>query len=194
MRENDTLFESFITHGDQNMDDYLEEISTDGAHADQYEISALQQVIQRPIFIFSNLHGSVSGTNLNYDGDVLENPIFLNYFDEIEDENEYSAGHYELLQGNVTQGIIDELKSSSCSESRVPSSTEEDNQKDTQKEDDDVDIINDADISNLSNDELLQRLQLHMSKKKSSLKVDSSEESSKSKKKGSKNKQKKNLS
>lgn len=189
MRENGALFESFITHGDQNMDDYLEEISTDGAHADQYEISALQQVIQRPIFIFSNLHGSVSGTNLNYDGDVLENPIFLNYFDEIEDENEYSAGHYELLQGNVTQGIIDELKSSSCSESCVPSSTEEDAQKD-----DDVGIINDADISNLSNDELLRRLQLHMSKKKSSLKVDSSEESSKSKKKGSKNKQKKNSS
>ena len=137
--ENRGFYSEFIQSEGESFEEYVTRLRQDGEHADQYEINALQQIIRRPIYVFSDLHQRIEGNNIDNDGNTLEGkPILLNYFDEIDTEDFIRPGHYELIEGDVSISMINELQTDYTSESvAINTLTESEENNDKSEEDND---------------------------------------------------------
>ena len=114
---NRETLEGFIT-SDENFDEYITRLRKDGEWAGEIEITALREIISKPIYVYSNYHKTITGLDINMNGEDLGNDIILlNYFKEIDNYDFKIGGHYDLFEGNITKDLIDRLKKVCTNES-----------------------------------------------------------------------------
>merc|ERR1711988_1620022 len=71
-------------------------------------------------------------------GTLEGKPILLNYFDEIDTEDFIRPGHYELIEGDVSMSMINELQTDYTSESvAISTLTESEDNNDKSEENND---------------------------------------------------------
>merc|ERR1711988_1852746 len=126
-------------------------------------------------------------------GTLEGKPILLNYFDEIDTEDFIRPGHYELIEGDVSMSMINELQTDYTSESvAISTLTESEDNNDKSEENNDKSEENDyssdgnvvspprADVFHtLRSDDELQRKILERKEKKSSKKKNKNKKLSK---------------
>jgi hypothetical protein len=106
-------YEEFMNTDEESFDDYVLRMLNDGEHGSQYEINALQQILGRPIYVFSDLHRRIEGSSDDNNFEQISgDPILLNYYDEIDTDSFYRPGHYEVLSGEINMDLINDLQQS----------------------------------------------------------------------------------
>ena len=128
--DNREHYEEFMNTDEESFDDYVLRMLNDGEHGSQYEINALQQVLGRPIYVFSDLHRRIEGSSDDNNFEQIRgDPILLNYYDEIDTDSFYRPGHYEVLSGEINMDLINDLQQnySGTSESDITLTESEEN-------------------------------------------------------------------
>ncbi len=111
IQNNESFFNAFITSEKESFDDYVTRLKQNGEWGGEHEISAMKEILGRPIYVYSNKFKTVTGLNQNLNGDNLTGDvILLHYFDGIDTKNFEKAAHYELFVGDITLETIENLK------------------------------------------------------------------------------------
>jgi hypothetical protein len=109
--DNRDHYYDFIDTDEESFDEYTLRMLKTGEHGGQYEINALQQILNRPIYVFSDLHRRIEGSSDDNNFEqIVGDPILLNYYDEIDTDSFYRPGHYEVLSGEINMDLINDLQ------------------------------------------------------------------------------------